>query len=120
MSLHRLFDLNETLKINEAYRTVLATTDRSQGVIMTLQPGQEIGMEIHDGDQHIIVWQGRGMAILDDIKYEIYDGTYFIIPEGTQHNIINTSNKLMRLLTVYSPPEHKPNTYQPRKPKHED
>jgi mannose-6-phosphate isomerase-like protein (cupin superfamily) len=90
------------------FREVLYTTERSQLVIMTLQPGEEIGQEKHEGhDQFIRVEAGTGEAILDGEKHALEDGVALVIPAGTEHNVINTSaSEPMRLYTLYTPPEH--------------
>jgi mannose-6-phosphate isomerase-like protein (cupin superfamily) len=90
------------------FREVLYTTKRSQLVIMTLQPGDEIGLEKHeDHDQFIRVEAGQGVAILDGEKHALEDGVAVVIPAGTEHNVINTSDsEPMRLYTLYTPPEH--------------
>jgi mannose-6-phosphate isomerase-like protein (cupin superfamily) len=97
----------KTLEGNN-FREVLFTTARSQLVIMTLQPGEEIGMEHHEGhDQFIRVEAGEGVAILDGEKHMLADGVAVVIPAGTEHNVINTSaSEPMRLYTLYTPPEH--------------
>ena len=93
---------------NNYFREVLYSTSRSQLVIMTLQPGEEIGMEHHEGhDQFIRVEQGEGVAILDGEKHVLEDGVAVVIPAGTEHNVINTSTSApLRLYTLYTPPEH--------------
>lgn len=90
------------------FREVLYTTTCSQLVIMTLQPGEEIGMEHHEGhDQFIRVEEGEGVAILDGERHVLEDGVAVVIPAGTEHNVINTSaTSAMRLYTLYTPPEH--------------
>ena len=90
------------------FREVLYTTARSQLVIMTLQPNQEIGMEHHTGhDQFIRVEQGVGKAILDGEEHALEDGVAVVIPAGTEHNVINTSSTdKLKLYTLYTPPEH--------------
>ena len=93
---------------NENFRQVLYTTKRSQLVIMTLQAGEEIGMEHHTGhDQFIRVEEGEGIAILDGETHVLTDGVAVVIPAGTEHNVINTSKtEALRLYTLYTPPEH--------------
>ena len=90
------------------FREVLYTTKRSQLVIMTLQPGQEIGMEHHTGhDQFIRVEAGEGVAILDGEKHALADGVAVVVPAVVEHNVINPSTtEPMRLYTLYTPPEH--------------
>ena len=93
---------------NENFREVLYTAPQSQLVVMTLKPGEEIGLETHDDrDQFIRVEEGEGVAILDGEKHALEDGTAVVIPAGTEHNVINTSkDEKLRLYTVYSPAEH--------------
>ncbi len=93
---------------NNDFRRVLYTAPNSQLVLMTLQPGEEIGMERHeDGDQFIRVESGKGEAILDGERHALSDGVAVVIPAGAEHNVVNTSTtEPLRLYTVYSPPEH--------------
>ena len=104
------FSINiETKTLNNSYfRQVLYTTKRSQLVIMTLQPGEEIGMEHHEGhDQFIRIEEGEGIALLDGETHKLADGVALVIPAGTEHNVINTSASApMRLYSLYSPAEH--------------
>jgi len=96
-----------TLK-NENFRKVLNTASNSQLVVMTLKPGEDIGMEVHhDIDQFIRIEEGSGKAVLNGQEYEIEDDFAVVIPAGTEHNIVNTSEtEKMKLYTIYSPPEH--------------
>ena len=101
-------NLEEKTLAGNNFREVLCTTPRSQLVIMTLQPGEEIGLEKHEGhDQFIRVEAGQGVAILDGERHVLEDGVAVVIPAGTEHNVINTSaSEPMRLYTLYTPPEH--------------
>lgn len=101
-------NLEEKTLAGNNFREVLYTTQRSQLVIMTLQPGEEIGLERHeDHDQFIRVEAGQGVAILDGEEHKLEDGVAVVIPAGTEHNVINTSSgEPMRLYTLYTPPEH--------------
>lgn len=93
---------------NENFRKVLYTAKHSQLVVMSLLPGEDIGMEVHHLDQFIRCEAGEGKAILDGVEHEIKDGYVVIVPEGTEHNIVNTSpDKKMKLYTLYSPPNHR-------------
>jgi len=101
-------NIEEKTLAGNNFREVLYTTQRSQLVIMTLQPGDEIGLEKHEGhDQFIRVEAGTGVAILDGERHTLEDGVAVVIPAGTEHNVINTSDsEPMRLYTLYTPPEH--------------
>ncbi len=93
---------------NEAFRKVLYTAKHSQLVLMSLKPGEEIGEETHTLDQFIRIEAGSGKAVLDGVSHNIADGSAIVIPAGTLHNIINTSDSTaMKLYTLYAPPEHK-------------
>jgi mannose-6-phosphate isomerase-like protein (cupin superfamily) len=93
---------------NSNFRQVLSTNKFSQLVIMSLKPGEEIGMEIHgDVDQFFRIDAGEGKVIADGQEYDITDGFAIVIPAGTEHNIINTSEtEDLKLYTVYSPANH--------------
>ena len=93
---------------NENFRKVLYTGKNSQLVLMAIEPRDDIGEEVHKLDQFIRVEAGNGLAILDGVKHEISDGSAIVIPAGTMHNIINSSEtEKLKLYSVYSPPEHK-------------
>jgi mannose-6-phosphate isomerase-like protein (cupin superfamily) len=93
---------------NENFRKVLYTAKNSQLVLMSLEPKEEIGEEVHHLDQFIRVEKGQGLAILDGVEHKIVDGSAIVIPAGTKHNVINSSQtEKMKLYTIYSPPEHK-------------
>jgi len=105
-------DIEARTLANDKFREVLYTAKNSQLVVMTLRPGEEIGLEKHEGhDQFIRVEAGEGVAILDGERHALADGVAVVIPAGTEHNVINTSTSApMRLYTIYSPPEHPPGT----------
>ena len=93
---------------NSNFRKVLFTGPNSQLVVMSLEPGEDIGMEIHeDHDQFIRIEFGECRILLDGQEHHGVDGTGIVIPAGTEHNIINSSDeKELKLYTIYSPPEH--------------
>jgi mannose-6-phosphate isomerase-like protein (cupin superfamily) len=104
----------ETLR-NGSFRQVLFTGPHSQLVVMSLAPGEDIGMETHAGvDQFIRVERGEATAILDGVEHGLRDGSAVVIPAGTRHNIVNTSPaEPLKLYTLYAPPEHPDGTVHP-------
>ena len=93
---------------NENFRKVLYTAKNSQLVVMSLNPNEDIGEEIHQLDQFIRVEAGQGKAILDGVEHDLKDGFAVVVPAGAKHNIINTSSDTpLKLYTVYSPPNHR-------------
>ncbi len=93
---------------NNNFRKVLSTNEHSQLVVMNLKPNEEIGMEVHEKvDQFFRIEAGQGKVIANDQEYEISDGYAIVIPAGTNHNVINTSEtEDLKLYTIYSPANH--------------
>ena len=98
----------DTLENND-FRKVLYTGRHSQLVLMSLQPKEEIGLEVHEeNDQFFRFEKGQGKCIIDGNEYDIGDGVAIVVPAGAQHNIINTSDtEELKLYTIYSPAHHK-------------
>ena len=97
----------ETLN-NNNFRKVLYTSQHGQVVVMSLLPNEDIGMEVHSyTDQFFRVDSGEGKVIMDGEESIISDGFAVVVPAGTQHNVINTSSdKPLKLYTIYMPPHH--------------
>ncbi len=95
---------------NNYFRKVLYTGKYAQLVVMCLQPGEEIGNEVHKTvDQFFRLEEGEATLVLNDgkEKYTVKDAEAFIVPAGTFHNVINSSKtKKLKLYTIYSPPNH--------------
>ena len=92
---------------NKDFRRVLYTARNCQLVLMTLMPGEEIGLEVHQLDQFFRVEEGTGEAVLDGVRTDISAGFAVLVPAGSQHNIINTGSVSMKLYTLYAPPNHR-------------
>ena len=93
---------------NDNFRRVLYTASHSQLVLMSLLPKEEIGMEVHpDNDQFFRFEKGEGKVFIDGNEYDVKDGDAAIVPAGSEHNVVNTSEtEHLKLYTVYSPAHH--------------
>jgi len=93
---------------NENFRKVLYTGTYGQVVVMSLLPNEEIGEEVHEyTDQFFRVDSGDGKVIIDGNESLITDGFAIVVPAGARHNIINmSSEKPLKLYTIYMPPHH--------------
>lgn len=105
-------NIEEQALKNTFFRQVIFTGQHSQLVLMSLNPKEEIGEEVHEiVDQLIKIEKGNGKVVIDGIETDITDGSAILIPAGLKHNLINTSEtESMKLYTLYSPPHHKDGT----------
>jgi len=109
-------DIEQLTEQNTNFRKVLFTAPHSQLVVMSLQVGEEIGMEVHsENDQFIRVEKGSAKAIMNGEESELGEGGAVVIPAGTEHNIINTGETELKLYTIYSPAHHPEGTVHPTK-----
>lgn len=106
-------DIEDATRTNETFRTVLFTGRHLQMTVMRLQPGEEIGLEMHDDlDQFIRIEEGRARVTFGPSKdqvaetHDVEDDWAVIIPGGTWHNVTNTGDGDLRLYSLYTPPEH--------------
>ena len=100
-------NIEEMTEHNSDFRRVLYTGKNMQLVLMNLEPGDEIGEEVHaDRDQFFRVEKGNGEAWIDGKRTRIKSSFAILVPAGARHNIKNTGDRPLRLYTLYGPPEH--------------
>ena len=113
---HDIRDIEKEAKANDYFRKVVFTAERMQLVVMCLKPGEDIGEEVHPTtDQFFRIEEGEGKAIVDGREINIKDGSSILIKSGRVHNIINDSNKPLKLYSLYSPPHHRDGLIQKEK-----
>jgi mannose-6-phosphate isomerase-like protein (cupin superfamily) len=101
-------DIEDLTVGNGDYRRVLYTGKNLQLVLMTLQPGEEIGEEVHDThDQFFRFEEGEGEVWIDGNRSAIKADDAVIVPAGARHNVVNTGSGPLKLYTLYGPPEHR-------------
>ncbi|MBP2079952.1 cupin domain-containing protein [Oceanobacillus polygoni] len=107
-------NINEASKHNNAFRTALWTGKYLQVTLMSINVGEDIGLEIHsDVDQFLRLEQGQGIVRMgnspDNLNFErrVFDDSAIMIPAGTWHNLINTGNTPLKLYSIYAPPNHR-------------
>ena len=109
-------NIEEATISNTDYRRVLYTGEHSQLVLMAIEPGDEIGSEVHTLDQFIRVEAGTAKLILNENEEHVLESDHAaIIPAGTTHNVVSTGSEALKLYSIYSPAEHKDGTVQPTK-----
>ncbi len=101
---------------NTDFRRVIYTGEHLQLVLMSLEPGQDIGSEVHaTHDQFFRIESGKGEVVIDGERSQVKDDDAIIVPAGAQHNVINTGSEPLRLYTLYGPPEHQDGVVAPNK-----
>jgi mannose-6-phosphate isomerase-like protein (cupin superfamily) len=101
-------DIEKATLENDNFRKVLYTAKKSQLVLMSLKPKEDIGLETHPNDQFFRVESGEGVAVVDGNEHPLSSKTVVIVPAGCEHNVTNTSDtESLKLYTLYSPPHHK-------------
>ncbi len=104
-------DILAAARTNDAFRRVLLTGDHEQVVVMSIPPGGEIGDEVHSGtDQLFLFVAGRGDVVIDGRRREVGPDDLVFVHAGSRHNILSSGNGPLRLITVYAPPAHAPDT----------
>lgn len=109
----QVVDMEDVTKRNDAYRRVIWTGEHLQVTAMSINVGDDIGLEIHpDNDQFIQIEQGEGLVRTGmtsqalSNQQRLNDDSAIMIPAGTWHNIINTGNRPLKLYSIYAPPHH--------------
>lgn len=109
---------------NDNYRTTIWTGDKLQVTVMTIQPGDDIGLEIHHGiDQFLRIESGTGLCKMgpaaDNLTFQqpVKDDDAIFVPADTWHNVENTGTETLKLYTIYAGPDHVKGTVHPT---HED
>ncbi len=106
-------NIEKAAETNDTFRTALWTGNYLQVTLMSINVGEDIGLENHpDLDQFIRIEEGQGLVKMGDRKdrldfqERVRDDYAVIIPAGKWHNLINTGDKPLKLYSIYSPPQH--------------
>ena len=106
-------NINRAAKQNRTFRTALWTGKHLQVTLMSINVGEEIGLEIHpDTDQFIRIEQGEALVQMGEARDHLHferrasKNDAIMIPAGTWHNVINTGNTPLKFYSIYAPPEH--------------
>lgn len=108
-----VINIEKATKQNKNFRTALWTGKHLQLTLMSLLPGEDIGLEIHPNiDQFIRIEHGQGIVKMGEqrerlnFQQRVFEDFVFIIPANTWHNLINTGSEPLKLYSIYAPPQH--------------
>lgn len=117
-------DIESMTLDNDTFRTAVWTGTHLQLTVMSIAPGDDIGLEVHeDGDQFLRVESGRGRVQMGPAKgdlsfdREVADDDVVLVPAGAWHNVTNIGQEPLKVYALYGPPEHPRGTVHPT---HED
>nr|WP_139254163.1 cupin domain-containing protein [Halobacillus karajensis] len=106
-------NINQATQQNNTFRTTIWTGDHLQVTLMSINVGEDIGLEVHpDVDQFLRIEKGQGFVQMgnseDNLNFikHVGDDSAIMVPAGTWHNLTNTGNTPLKLYTIYAPPEH--------------
>jgi len=115
-------DIDRATKQNNNYRTALWTGKHLQVTLMSLNVGEDIGLEVHPAtDQFIRIEEGQGFVQMGDSRDQLefqamaYEGYAIMVPAGKWHNVTNTGNRPLKVYSIYAPPQHPFGTVQETK-----
>lgn len=110
-------DIEKLTLDNTNFRTTVWTGEQLQLTLMSIPPGGEIGLEMHDDtDQFLRVEQGKGRVLMgpaeDDLSFDeqVEDDWVILVPAGTWHNVLNVGDVDLKVYSLYGPPDHLPGT----------
>lgn len=116
-------NIEEAAKQNTNYRTALWTGKHLQVTLMSINVGDDIGLEVHPNtDQFIRIEEGQGLVQMGDRKDRLdfqqlaYKDFAIMIPAGKWHNVTNVGGTPLKVYVIYAPPEHPHSTVHPTKP----
>lgn len=117
-----IININEATKQNTNYRLALWTGTHLQLTLMSINPREDIGLEMHPTiDQFLRIEEGQGLVVMGNnpnnmvLEQRVYDDDVILIPAGTWHNVINTGCTPLKMYSLYAPPAHPHGTVHPTK-----
>lgn len=109
-------NIEQLTEQNTDFRRVLYTGSKLQLVLMSVEPGKELGGEIHaETDQFFRIEDGEGRILIDGVTHKIKAGDGIVVPAGAHHNVICTGHDALKLYTIYGPPHHRDQLVQKTK-----
>ena len=115
-------DIEKATIHNDNFRTVMWTGKYLQMTVMSILPGEDIGLEIHpDHDQFLRIEEGCGLCQMGKVPCDlgfvqpVYENSAIFVPAGTWHNITNTGKTTLKLYSLYAPPDHAAGAVHPTK-----
>ena len=97
---------------NNNYRTTLWTGANLQITLMSIEPGHDIGLEVHPThDQFLRIEQGKAAVSMGPAQDQLQtwaasSSDAVVVPAGTWHNLVSTGDVALKVYSIYSPVQH--------------
>jgi len=109
-----VINIEKAAEWNTDFRRAIWTGRHLQVVLMSIEPGSDIGLEVHPNvDQFIRIEEGFALVQMgprrDNLNFtrRVSEDDAIMIPAGTWHNVTNIGPRPLKLYTIYAPPEHR-------------
>ena len=105
-------DIEKVSKENQNYRTTLWTGNHLQITLMSIEPGKDIGLEVHQNvDQFLRIEEGEATVYFGTDQNNLDSQTAeedfaIVVPAGYWHNVVNTGEETLKIYSIYSPVQH--------------
>lgn len=106
-------NIEEATEQNKNYRTALWTGQNLQLTLMSIEVGEDIGLEVHpDRDQFLRIEKGKGLVQMGtskdklDFEEKAEEDYAIFVPAGNWHNVTNTGDQPLKLYSIYAPVQH--------------
>lgn len=115
-------NIEEATLRNENFRTTLWTGKHLQLTVMSVEPGDDIGLEIHhDHDQFLRIEQGEALVKMGETEHDLSEWTAreddaIFVPAGVWHDVVNVGTMPLKVYSIYAAPEHPHGTVHLTKP----
>jgi len=106
-------NIHQAAEQNNNFRLALWTGCHLQLTLMSINVGEEIGLEMHPNvDQFLRIEEGQGLVRMGDredclnFQANVCAEYVIFVPAGKWHNLINTGCRPLKLYSIYAPPQH--------------
>lgn len=107
-----IVDIEKATEENQNYRTTLWTGNHLQITLMSIEPGKDIGLEVHPNvDQFLRIEEGEATVYFgtdqNNLNSQSAEKDFaIVVPAGYWHNIVNTGEETLKIYSIYSPVQH--------------
>ncbi len=103
-------DILKLVRENTHFLDEIVTNEFTQVALMSIEPGSDIGEQVHEADQVLVIVEGSGEVVLNRRHSPVQADSLVVVPAGTRHNVVNKGSTALKLYTLFAPPAGAPGT----------